>query len=132
MESVMDEERAADLAFRMQTVERMGRGENVTKLSRELGVSRWTMYRWRIIYLQQGRAGLAMSPVGRRLSRRARAIQEQITPLAEAQARAAELERKVGQQAVQIDFLKRAFKRVRESRRNSVATGGTASTERSE
>ena len=127
----MDEERAADLTFRMQAVERMGRGENVTKLSRELGVSRWTMYRWRIIYLQQGQAGLALSPIGRRLSQRARAIQAQITPLAQAQTRAAELERKVGQQAVQIDFLKRAFKRIKESRRNSGATGGTASTGRS-
>lgn len=80
---------------------------------------------------EQGQAGLALSPVGRRLGKRARAIQAQTTPLAEAQTRAAELERKVGQQAVQIDFLTRAFKHIKESRRNSGATGGTASTERS-
>jgi hypothetical protein len=44
----------------------------------------------------------------------------------------AELERKIGQQALDIDFLGRAFKRVRESRRKNTAAGATASTERSE
>jgi len=127
----MDEERAADHAIRIQAVERMGRGENVTKLARELGVSRWAIYRWRIIYVQQGPAALALAPSGPGLGSRARA-QAQLTPLAEAQTRAAELERKVGQQAVQIDFLKRAFKRVKESRQNNIATGAKASTERSE
>ena len=46
--------------------------------------------------------------------------------------RIAVLERKIGQQALDIDFLRRAFKRVKESRRKNTESGATASTERSE
>jgi hypothetical protein len=43
----------------------------------------------------------------------------------------AALERKVGQQAVQLDFFKRAFRRVKESNQASANAGATASTRRS-
>jgi len=46
--------------------------------------------------------------------------------------RIAELERKVGQQALEIDFLARAFKRVKEDRQRNTTAGDPASTERSE
>src|SRR5690349_20839266 len=129
----MDEETAADLAFRVRAMELMQAGENVTKLARDLGVSRWALYRWKKIYEQQGPAGLALAPGGgRRLLGRAKAAYARLDALGQAQMRAAELERKVGQQAMQIDFLAGAFKRVKESRQNNDATGGTASTERSE
>jgi hypothetical protein len=42
----------------------------------------------------------------------------------------AELERKIGQQAVQLDFFARAFRRVKGSRPNSGSAGATASTRR--
>ncbi len=128
----MDEQTAADLEFRIRAVQLMGSEANVTKLARELGVSRWALYRWKKIYEEQGPAALAMAPQGRPLLGRAKAAYARLDALATAQARNAELERKVGQQAVQIDFLTRAFKRVKESRQNSTATGATASTERSE
>jgi len=44
----------------------------------------------------------------------------------------ADLERKIGQQALDIDFLRRAFKRVKDARRKNIEPGATASTERSE
>ena len=43
----------------------------------------------------------------------------------------ATLQRKVGKQAMQLDFFARAFRRIKESSRNSSKTGATASTERS-
>jgi transposase len=43
----------------------------------------------------------------------------------------AALERKVGQQAVQLDFFKRAFRRVKESSQANAHAGATASTRRS-
>jgi hypothetical protein len=46
--------------------------------------------------------------------------------------RIAELERVIGKQTLQIDFLSKAFKRVEELRRNNKPSGATASTERSE
>jgi len=50
----------------------------------------------------------------------------------ESARRIAELERKIGQQALDLDFLTRAFKRVKESRQKNTGTGATASTEKSE
>jgi hypothetical protein len=48
--------------------------------------------------------------------------------LARAQRRIAELERKIGQQQVDLDFFQRALRQVRELRQHSGVPGGTAST----
>ena|ERR1700687_2029579 len=127
----MSEETFCDLVFRVRAVELMEQGVNVTRLSRDLGVSRWALYRWRKIYQAQGAAGLSLETKGRPLLGKAKAAYARLDATARAQAEVAVLERKVGQQQRQIDFLTRAFKRVKESRQNSGATGGTASTERS-
>jgi len=128
----MDEETASDLGWRVRAVERMQAGGNITGLARELKVSRWTLYWWREIYAKQGPAGLALAGRGRPLLGRAKRAYQRLDEAAEAKVQMAELERKVGQQALQIDFLTRAFKRVKESRPNDGASGATASTERSE
>jgi transposase len=47
------------------------------------------------------------------------------------EGRAAELERKVGQQAMEIDFLKRALQHVEEQRLLRALSGGAASSKRS-
>jgi transposase len=132
MESVMDEQAGSDVAFRVRAVERMGIEGNVTQLAHDLRVSRWALYRWKKIYEKHGPAGLALAPQGRQLLGRSKAAYARLDAVTQAETRAAELERKVGRQAVQIDFLTRAFKRVKESRQSNVATGETASTERSE
>jgi len=48
------------------------------------------------------------------------------------EARIADLERKVAQQSMLIDFLRRAFRRVEALPHNNIKCGGVASTERSE
>jgi hypothetical protein len=48
--------------------------------------------------------------------------------LAAARARIAELERKIGQQQVDIDFFQEALRQVKGARRASAAPGVTAST----
>ncbi len=63
----MAEQSAADLAFRVRAVEFMKSGENITKLSREMKVSRFTLYRWKEIYEKHGPAGLALGSQGRPL-----------------------------------------------------------------
>jgi transposase len=131
MESVMEEQVMSDVAFRVRAVEQMKAGANVAHLSRDLGVSRWALYRWKKIYEKEGSTGLAMAPLGRPLLGRAKRAYERLDQVQQAQIQVRELERKVGQQAVQIDFLARAFKRVKESRPSSGGTGATASTERS-
>ena len=127
----MDEEVMSNVAFRVRAVEQMQAGANVAQLSRDLGVSRWTLYRWKQTYEKEGPAGLAMAPMGRPLLGRAKRAYERLDEAERAKIQIRELERKVGQQAVQIDFLARAFKRVKESRRSSGGGGATASTERS-
>jgi len=127
----MDEQVMSDAGFRVRAVEQMQAGAIVSNLSRDLGVSRWALYRWKKIYEKEGPAGLAMASVGRPLLGRAKSAFERLDEAEQAKVQIRELERKVGQQAVQIDFLARAFKRVKESRPSSGGAGATASTERS-
>lgn len=129
--------------FKEGVVQRIRNGESVSALRRELGIKRSVLYRWRDAYQQEGLAGLSRStgrPPGTASgSGRAGQRQPPATPRPALQSpeeaaarRIAELERKIGQQAMDLDFLRRAFKRVKESRRKNTASGGTASTERSE
>jgi len=113
--------------FKARVVQRLLAGESVSGLSREVQIQRQILYRWRDAYREEGLQGLAR-PRGRPRgpSRRKRPA---APPAGEERIRA--LERKVGQQALVMDFLQRAFKRVKESRPPSKAAGGTASMERS-
>jgi transposase len=114
---------------RVQVAQRILQGESVSKLHHELDIKRSMLYRWRDTYRKEGAAGLAR-PIGRPPGVRPapkpgasaeEALRQQI----------AALERKIGQQAVQLDFFKRAFKRVKESSQASGSAGATASTRRS-
>ena len=116
--------------FKEGVAQRILNGESVSALRQEVQIKRSVLYRWRDAYRKDGAAGL-QRPVGRPPG-----VPNPPRPLASpeeaAARRVAELERKIGQQALDIDFLRRAFKRVKESRRKNTAGGATASTERSE
>jgi transposase len=107
--------------FKQAAVERMLAGEAVSELSRELKVKRSLLYRWRNAIRKEGPGGLR--PIGRPGWSDDRKAKELI-------AQIAELQNKVGQTMV-TDFLRRAFKRVEELRRQSKSNGVTASMERS-
>jgi transposase-like protein len=113
--------------FKARVVQRMLAGESVSGLSREARIKRQILYRWRDAYRKEGREGLAR-PRGRPRGP-SRGNPPASPPAGE--ERIGELERKVGQQALVIDFLQRAFKRVKESRPTSKEAGGPASMERS-
>jgi len=116
--------------FKLSVVRRLLNGESVSALYQEFQIKRSVLYRWCDAYRREGAAGL-QRPVGRPPG-----VPNPPRPAAspeEASARrVAELERKIGQQALDNDFLRRAFKRVKESRRKNTGSGATASTERSE
>ena len=99
-------------------------------MHQEFQIKRSVLYRWRDAYRKEGAAGL-QRPVGRPPGV-PNPPRPTASPEEAAARRVAELERKIGQQALDLDFLRRAFKRVKESRRKSTETGATASTERSE
>ena len=116
--------------FKEGVAQRILNGESVSALQQEVQIKRSVLYRWRGAYRKDGAAGL-QRPVGRPPGV-PNPPRPAASPEEAAARRAAELERKIGQQALDIDFLRRAFKRVKESRRKNTAAGATASTERSE
>jgi transposase-like protein len=131
--------------FRIGIAKRIVNGESVSAIYHEQQIKRSVLYRWRDAYVKEGEAGLLHAkpgpkPGGERLVKQAAAAAQAIPEsgpgqeaeaLQKALARTAELERVVGRQTLQIDFLAGAFKRVKESSRKKSASGKTASTERS-
>lgn len=113
------------LDFKVDVVTRMLRGENIKGLSRVLGVPRSVMYAWLSRYRE--RCAAELRGPGRPPA--ATVIEMEETPAEVTAKRIIELERKVGQQALEVDFLRKAFKRVKELRQKSAEAGGTASTE---
>lgn len=119
--------RVYTLDFKLDAVQRLMTGENVVGLSRILGVHRNLLYYWLRRYREQGAARLR----GPGRPTFEEGIQLVATPAEVAAKRIAELEQKVGQQTLEVDFLRKAFERVKESRPRSTEPGATASTERS-
>jgi transposase len=109
--------------FRVEIVERMLAGENVMSLAKQHGLARSMMYRWRDAYRRWGAGEVAnkSNPPRRQVEGDSKAkLRQQI----------AELERTIGRQAVEIDFFKGVFKRLKESPK-AQQRGGEASTRRS-
>jgi transposase len=121
--------RVFDVEFKQSVARRILNGESVSALHQELQIKRSVLYRWRDAFRKDGAAGLR--PIGRPPGA-PNPLRPATSPEEAAARRVAELERKIGQQALDIDFLRRAFKRVNESRRRNATPGATASTERSE
>jgi len=111
------------------TVRRMLAGENVIALARELRVKAKDLYRWRSKYRAGGAEALRGPGRGRRQAVRAVAPDDPPeVKLAKAQHRIADLERKVGQQQVELDFFQQALRQVRGRRRPSDGPGAGPST----
>lgn len=118
-------------AFKLEALSRMDAGEKVSALSRELNVRRKLLYAWRDAFRAGGEAGLrgpGRPPKGAVVQGAGRRAPPGGPPeaLAVARRRIAELERKVGQQALEVDFLEQALQLLEISRRPRVRTGGRA------
>ena len=127
--------------FKLLALSRMDAGENVSAWSRELKVRRKLFYEWREAFRAGGEAALREpgrprkgEPVlgsrdqGWSLSGTTRIRGPGAPPdeLATARRRIADLERKVGQQALEADFLEQALQLLEISRRPRVRTGARA------
>jgi transposase len=113
--------------FKLSAVRRMLAGENVSALSRELGVLRKDLYVWR----QRFRAGgpEALRPPGRpRKTAPAPPPDRAASELAAARRRTAELEGKIDRQHLELDFFRQALRQVGGWQRPKGKAGGTAST----
>jgi transposase-like protein len=112
--------------FKRSAVKRMVAGESAAALSRELGVPTGHLYQW-CDHLRRG------GPEALRLAHRPRKgfgvlDLEATKDLATARRRIGELERKVGQQQVELDFFRQALRQVGGARQPSDGPGGPAST----
>jgi transposase-like protein len=100
--------------FKLSAVRRLEMGVPITELARAIEVNPNTLHRWRREHVEgPGNAfpgkGKARWPEGR----------------------IAELERKVGQQTLEIDFLKGCLRRIEEQRRLQALSGKPLSTKKS-
>jgi len=115
-------------AFKLAAVRRMMAGENVSELARELQVLRKDLYYWRTRF----RAGGPDALRGKGRPKKTEILQPQSkappSEVEKARERIAELERKIGQQQVDLDFFRQALRRVGGTRRASAEPGAPRST----
>jgi len=120
--------------FKLAAVLRMLAGENVSALSRELKVLRKDLNYWRDRFRSGGPEALRGRGRPRKAAVAARSTGNSMKPaapdeqLSAARSRIAELERKIGQQQVDIDFFQEALRQTEGIRRASAEPGVTAST----
>ena len=118
--------------FKEALVLRLEAGERIAAVSEELKIRRKLLYEWRAAYRKLGAAGLnrkrGRKPGGARASPDAApATPAPLTELARAQARIAELERKIGKQQMDLDFFREALRLIDARDRSSRATPSTRS-----
>ena len=123
--------------FKLMVVGRMEAGEPVRALAREVNVLRKDLYIWRDRYRSGGAEALRGCGRPRKADSTGRGRRDKVaeappagpaTEIEAARKRIAELERKIGQQQVELDFFQQALRHVREARRLSTKPGVTGST----
>ena len=100
--------------FKQAAVRRLNSGQSVAEVARALEVHPSDLHRWRRELQDHGER--AFSGAGKKRAE---------------ETKVSELERKVGQQAMEIDFLKRALQHVEEQRLLRALNNGAHSTGRS-
>ena len=97
--------------FKQTAVRRLESGQSVAEVARALEVHPGDLHRWRRELAEHGEH--AFSGVGKKRAE---------------ESRVAELERKIGQQAMEIDFLRRAWQHVEQQRLLRALNNGAPST----
>ena len=100
--------------FKLAAVQRLERGSSIGEVARALEVNPNALHRWRR-EVRQGPGNVFPGQGKQRW----------------ADGRIAELERKIGQQALEIDFLKRCLQRIEQQRMLQALTGNPPSIKRS-
>jgi transposase len=100
--------------FKLAAVQRLEQGVSISEVARALEVNANVLHRWRR-EVRQGPGNVFPGNGKQRWS----------------EGRIAELERKIGQQALELDFLKGCLQRIEEQRMLQALTGKPPSTKRS-
>ena len=118
--------RVFKVEFRIAVAQRILNGESVSSLSSQYKIKRSVLYRRRDSYREKGRAGFGQPRGPRPGAKR----NDMANPSTTADERIVELERRLGRMALENDFLRRAFKRVKEARSKNNAPGEARCTEK--
>jgi len=100
--------------FKKKAVERAMTGERMAAIAAELGVRRKLIYEWKDRFARLGEAGLEQQRGRPRRQAETQSTEPQAGrgELLAARKRIAELERKVGQQELELDFFEEALRRI--------------------
>ena len=104
--------------FKASAVKRLISGEPIEALAAELGVTKLHLYKWRLKLHREGvlrRAGRPAAVTGGAEPVAAEALRD----VGSARKHIGELERKIGQQQLELDFFRQALRRVGGARRSS-------------
>jgi transposase-like protein len=117
--------------FKLSALKRMTETDNIHNLARELGIERKLLYCWRDAFAACGEAGLRRAG---RPNGKDRAVDAVLATASEPRSSVApvgrieELERKIGQQQLELDFFRAALRRVRDQQPMKGEPGDTTST----
>jgi transposase-like protein len=120
--------RTFEREFKLSAVKRMLAGESAAALSHELQISRGQLYGWAAHFRAGGAE--ALRPACRPRKGTGVLDLEAGKDLATARKRISELERKIGQQELELDFFQRALRQV-EGRRQPIDGPGAPTSTRS-
>ena len=109
--------------FKLSAVARMQDTSDVAGLAAELGVDRGLLYKWSKTFQSGGAEALRLPGERARWLAPGSGAEAAVVP-----AGAAELERKVAQQALELDFFRAALQHFAGHRRKDGGSGGTGST----
>jgi transposase-like protein len=115
--------------FKLRALSRLDEAVSVAGLAEELGVGQERLYEWRRKHRSGGAE--ALREMGRPLNSSWRFDEVSAAPMSAAavsERRIAELERKIGQQQLDLDFFRSALRHVREQRLTKGEPGETPST----
>ena len=121
-------------AQKRAAVSRVAAGEAVSTVARSIGVNRNRLYEWCRKYREGGAEAVRRTGRPRKvesLSARSGAWEDGMDELSSARRQIAELQRKVGEQQVDLDFFRKALRHIEETRRAQGVPGGAASTKSS-
>lgn len=114
-------------------VSRVAGGEAVSTVAGAIGADRRRLYEWCEQYREGGPEALRRTgrPRKEASSGRGRSWQDAPDEASAARRQIAELQRKIGEQQVDLDFFRRALRHIEETQRAPTGRGGAASTKSS-
>ena len=125
----MSRRRLHPKGFKLAALARMETVPDVRALAAELGIDRGLLYKWQRAYQLEGEAGLRLP--GERVDAVLGVAEAAASGAVEGpigSARVSALERKVAEQALELDFFRAALRHFAARRRETGGSGGTGST----